>query len=444
MKRDRWALLSYRARQFFDAQFRHLARNSIWSLATTAVVAGVLLAETVLLARHLGPISFGVYVLVIAYPEAVQLLLDFRTRETMTRYLGGFLARDEKERAVAVVKLLWLIDFGVALSAFLIVFATAPIVAPHVTDDPETVRLMQIYAFAILFGGLDATAGSVLRVLDRFRLSFLTGAGAMVFRLVLIVVLIAGGSELEGLIWARVAGELAATLVLGSAAFVLLKRLLWAQRRTGFSALTGLHKEVFHFLLHMNLQGSVRAAAAKLDVIVVGAMAGPGTAGVYKVGVQFGSSLLLFADPLFSAVYPLFSRARALGNEREIRVIGRTMSVVVGAVVIPTALVLAAASGTILGALVGPAFAEAAPPMVIVLAGVVPAVVFFWGRPAMLALGDAGIATTIVSVAIAVQFTLLFVLVGRYGASGAAIGFAAMSLVTVALTLRYLRERSLL
>ena len=90
--------------------------------------------------------------------------------------LGGFLARDEKDEAVAVVKLLWIVDVCVVSLAFVIVFVTAPLVAPHLTDDPSSTELMRVYAAAMLLGGLDATAGSILRVFDRFRLSFLTGA----------------------------------------------------------------------------------------------------------------------------------------------------------------------------------------------------------------------------------------------------------------------------
>src|SRR5436190_578561 len=115
-------------RRFFDESFRSVARNSTWSIATTAVTAAAFFLETVVLARHFGRTQYGVYLLVIAYPEAVQLFLDFRTREAMTRYLGRFLARDEKGEAVAVVKLLWVVDLCVVVFAFVLVFVTAPLV----------------------------------------------------------------------------------------------------------------------------------------------------------------------------------------------------------------------------------------------------------------------------------------------------------------------------
>jgi O-antigen/teichoic acid export membrane protein len=431
-------------RRFFDEGFRHLARNSSWSIGTTVVTAGAFFVETVVLARHFGRTTYGVYLLVIAYPEAVQLFLGFRTREAMTRYLGRFLARDEKDEAVAVVKLLWVVDLCVVTLAFVIVFVTAPLVAPHLTDDPSNTELMRVYGLAMLLGGLDDTAGSILRVFDRFRLSFFTGAGAMSLRLLIIVGLVASGAGLEGIILGRVVAELAATALIGSAAFMLLKGALWPQRRARIDALRGQKREIVHFLLHMNVQGSIRAAASKLDVIAVGALTDPGTASLYRIGVQFGSSPLLFADPLFSSVYPLFARLHALGEYARIRSVGRRSSIVLGAVAIPVALLLAVGSQTIVTFLVGESFSEAWLPMVIALFGVLPAILLFWGRAAMLAFGDAMVATKIIGTSLVVQFALLLVLVRPLGATGAALGFAGLFLVSAIMTFSYLRRRELI
>ena len=430
-------------RRFFDESFRSVAGNSSWSIAATTVTAGAFFFETVVLARHFGRTTYGVYLLVIAYPEAVQLFLDFRTREALTRYLGGYLARDEKRKAIAVVKLLWLVDLGVVTLAFAIVFVTAPLVAPHLTDDPSSTELMRVYGVAMLLGGLDATAGSIIRVFDRFRLSFLVGTGSTLLRLLIIVGLVVGGAGLEGIIVGRVVSEVAATIIIGSAAFMLLKRTLWAQRRSRIQVLRGQRREIFQFLLHMNVQGSIRAAASKLDVIAVGLLGGPGTASLYKVGVQFGSSPLLFSDPLFSALYPQFVRLQALGEYARIRSIGKRATIALGVVALPVAILLAVWSESIVTFLVGPSFSDAWLPMVIVLFGVLPAVLLFWGRAAMLAFGDAMSATKIIGVSLIVQFSLLLTLVRPFGATGAAIGFAGLYVVSAVMTLGYLRRREL-
>ncbi|MCA1706190.1 MAG: hypothetical protein LC808_24160, partial [Actinobacteria bacterium] len=84
--------------------FQGLLKNSGWALAATAVTTAAGLLETVVLAHFLSPHGLGVFILLIAYPEAVQQLLDFRVRDGMTRYLAGFLAQGRRREAVAVVK----------------------------------------------------------------------------------------------------------------------------------------------------------------------------------------------------------------------------------------------------------------------------------------------------------------------------------------------------
>ena len=437
------AVLGQRVVGFFDSRFQHVARNSVWTAVTTIVVAGAVFAETILLARYLGTKGFGVYVLVIAYPEAIQIILDFRTREAMTRYLGDFLARNQAWEAVAVVKLLSLINLGVLVSAFLIVVASAPLVAPWLTDDREAASLMQVYAIAMLFGGLDTTAGSVLRVFDRFRLSFLTGAGMIVLRVSIVAGLISAHSSLEGLIWGRVVAEIVTTSVIGGNAFVLLKRALWPHRRAPIRVLSSRRGEITRFLLHLNVQGSIRAAATKLDVLLVGLLGGPASASIYKVGVQFGSSPLLLSDPLFVAVYPLFTRWRALGHTHEIRSVGRKATLVLASVALPVAASLAMESKPIVSTAVGADFSDAWLPMVVILVAVLPVVSLFWGRAAMLSFGDARTATRIILAATALQLALLAVLVPLYGATGGAVAFAAMNLSSALLTLVYLKKRVL-
>ena len=105
------------------------------------------------------------------------------------------------------------------------------------------------------------------------------------------------GSGLEGLVWGRVVAE-SCDADRGIRGFIMLKQALWPHRGTPLAALRGLRREILHFLVHMNLQGSLRAAGTKLDVLCVGVLAGPGSVGLYKVAVQLGSSPLLFADPL--------------------------------------------------------------------------------------------------------------------------------------------------
>ena len=82
--------------------------------------------------------------------------------------------------------------------------------------------------------------------------------------------------------------------------------------------------------------------------------------------------------------------------------------------------------------------------MTIVLIGVLPSVLFFWGRAAILALGDARRVTKIVTAATLAQFATLFALTPFLGAYGGGPRIRADKRCQRADDRRYLRRKELL
>jgi O-antigen/teichoic acid export membrane protein len=423
---------------------RQVVKNSGWSFAAVAVFTVAVFAETVVLARYLSPAEYGVLLLIIAFPEAVQQIFDFRIREAMTKYLGGFLAQGERDKAVAVVKLLWLIDVIVVALAFLVVFATAGLAARVIVHRPDVAHLMVLYSGGLVLAGFDSASGSVLRVLDRFRLSFLGATVGAVARLGGVFTVVALGGGLEAFILARIAAEACGTAVLGGLALRELAREAWSQRRAPIRLLRGQLREIGWFLVNTNLAGGVRAISTKLDTVLVGALAGPTTVSVYKIGIQFGTAPLLLSDALFTAVFPTFARLMPAGKIREMREVARRTSMLIAGCVLPACIVFAFVGPTLIGGIFGESYTGAALPATLCLAGVAGYVVFFWTQPLILTAGYPGAFLRLITAATIVQFALLAALVPHFGAAGAAAALGVMYLIAVVLALAFIRARHLL
>ena len=424
--------------------FGRLLRNSGWAVGATAITSLAGFAEILLLAHYLGPASFGTFILIAAYPEAVQQLLDFRVRDGMTKYLAGFLAQGRKGDAVAVLKLLWTLDVGVSALALLIVVLSAGLAADLLVDDPSRGGLMIVYSVGLFFGSLDTASGSVLRVLDRFALSFGVGLASSAVRLALVAAVVVADGGLETLVWARAASELLTTLIQGSAAALVLAPLLWEQRRAPIATLRDRYREIGTFLFSTNVAGVLRAASSKLDVILIGLLASPATVGLYRIASQLSRLPLLVADALYTVVFPRFARSFALGQIADMRQIATRASVIMATVSIPAAVALAVGGESLLSGLVGEGFGPAAPALALALVGIVPYVIFFWLQPLILTAGHAGALVTITALATALQLGGLALLVPAFGASGAGAALAILYLVTICLELEFLRRRGLL
>lgn len=427
-----------------DGALREVGKNSIWAFSSTAVAALGLLAETIILARYLGPAAFGTLLLLIAYPEAVQQVLDFRARDAMTRYLGGFLAEGRTRDGVAIVKLLWLVDAAVGLLTLLFVVATAWIAAELLLGDSSQGRLMAIYAFGLFFGTLDTASGSVLRVLNRFALSFAAGAGASVGRLGLILGVVLAGGGLEPLIWARAGAELLTTLLLGAVTLHAAVPILWTDRHTPIRVLGGRFREIIRFLVSSNLIGTLRTASTKLDVIVVGLIASPVTVGLYRIAVRFGTTPLMLGDALQAAVYPRFARDVVLKRRDPMRHIASRATLIIGAIMLPVALIAAIVGHDVVTLLAGSAYGAAGTAFTLCFAGASLAVLFFWAPSLILATGHASRLLAVVAAAVVTQFAGLLLLVPPLGAPGAAAALVASQLLLVTLQIAFIRRRRLL
>jgi O-antigen/teichoic acid export membrane protein len=423
---------------------RRLAERSGWSLGGTVVVTLCVFAETILLARHLGVDLYGVFLLVVAFPEAVLQVLDLRVKDAINKYLTEALTTGEHRRAVALLKLFWLLDVAVGLLCLLIVVALSRPVADLLTGDPDNAHLMVIFAFGLLLGTLDAATGSVLRVLDRFRLAFITGSIGIAARLALVAAVVVAGGGIEAVVWARVAGELAITLAIGSVSVVLLKRLLWQDRCTPMAELGEQRREIFGFLMSTNLAGTLKMASTKLDTMLLGALGTPAAVALYRFALQFARAPLLLSDALYAAVFPTFARAAAQGRRREIRNVARSSTLILCLTLLPGSLLAAAFGGDILSLMGGERYRASGTVFAICVLSVLPYGVLFWLRPLILTAGHANVLLRYQAIGTALQMLLLVLLAPGLGAEGAAIALAAGNILIVGQQLAFVRRARLL
>lgn len=421
-----------------------LGRNSAWSVAATALVTAGLFAETVILARSLSPAALGVFFLIVAYPEAVQGLLDFRVRDAMTRYFGAYVARDQPSHAMAVLKLLWVCDLGTAAVSFAVVAATAIPAASILVGDDRWATVIIVYGAGMFAGSLDSASGTVMRVLNRFALSFAAGAIGTTLRLGLVGGVALAGGGIEELVWARVSADVLTTLAQGAMTLLALRPVARGHWRARISLLRGNYREIARFMLATNATGLFRTASTKLDVLLIGVLSAPVTVAIYRIAIQFGRAPMLFADSLLTAVYPRFTSSVTLGRRDDIRRLARTLTIVLTAIVVPVSVGAALVGGTVMVAVAGDAFRGAGTPFAICLLGLAGYTVFFWVTPLLMASGHASDVLRSVAVATLVQLSALVALVPSLGATGAALAFAAAGLTGLVVQVYFVRLRGLL
>jgi O-antigen/teichoic acid export membrane protein len=418
---------------WFDAFLRRLARNSSWGVAAMAVELAATLVETTLVAPVLGPADYGRVALVVASIVSIKQLVDVRAWEAVTRYVAAFLEKREPALALATLKLALLADAVVALVAFGVTVAAAGLLSGRVLGQPQLHGPIAWYAITLLLTMLNGTAEAVLRVFDRFRDLALRSIAQAIWHLGLVVAVLSLGGRIHGLVLAYLLSDGAGAVLLAVLAGRQVRRRLWTARAEArLAILRPYFKEMLWFTGQTALRATLKLNR-QLDILVLGYFRPPAEVGYYRVARRLGASVQELTDPVYFAIFPDFARAWAHTRRRFTAVVARTAAVAaVGAM--PGVLLGVWLAPQLIRWWVGPEYAPAVGPFRIIMVGMGLAVATFWGTPAALASGRAGVATAAVASGVLVNVALLALVPGQ-GPTGAAIallgGYAAYTVAII-------------
>ena len=423
------------AGRFLSADLKLLARASTWTTLGSAASAGLFLVEVMLLARYLPPDQLGAYFLVISFPELVQLILDVRVKELMTRYVALFIARGEPRRAVAVIKLLWLADVAIALLALGAMLLLSRPASLALFGSAGYAPLMVVYSLGLFFDSLDSASGALLRVLDRFDLAFWGGLGSSLGRLGLIAGVLLAHGALPALVLARAAALALDTVLLGALSLREGWKVLGPHVRAPIGEIGDSRRELLRFAFHINVSSTARAMATKLDVVVVGLLLSPAAVAVYKLATQFAKTPTVFTEPLMTAVYPQFARLVGQQNSARIDALIRRLTVLLASLLLPAVLLIYWLRVPLVSLFAGAGYAAFATVFVVAAWSTLLSAIFLWVRPYLLSRGLGRVLTLSHVGSLIVGMLTLVALARQFGVGGAVIGYGVMSGLIVPLSL---------
>ncbi|MEQ9449841.1 MAG: oligosaccharide flippase family protein, partial [Rhodospirillaceae bacterium] len=416
---------------FTDGIFRRIFKNAGLMLSGRATTGLLSLATLSVAAQALGVEQFGVLILVQTYVLVITALTTFQSWQAVIRYGAVCLEGNNTGALQALVKFTSLLDLAGVIVGSLVGYFAAPLVGPYVGWSDEVIAYAQPFSFLILFT-IVATPTGLLRLYDRFDLLAIHTVVTPFLRLVGVII----AALFSAPFWAY----LVAYFVAGAIGGLLLVYLGWREihkdgRLRGLDAsLNGLtipHGGIWRFSIYSNLHASLQVITQHMSTFLVGLVAGPAAAGLFKIGRDVATALTKPAELLNQSIYPEFARLSSRGGwDQFAYLILRGGAVAGGA----GALLLALAfffGEPFLGFFFGEAFADSYLPHVLLVAAAVITVTGFPMDPALYAMGRPSIPLRIDMVSILLIFIPVLVLLTRvYGPTGAGIA----TLVSAAFT----------
>jgi O-antigen/teichoic acid export membrane protein len=369
-----------------DKPLQNVIKNSGYLLSSNVFSMGLSVMQSILAGRLLGVAGFGVIGTITAFASTLNRLFSFRMNELVVKYYGTATTQKQIERATAVVKAAALGEAGSAMLSFVILIALAPFAASRLADDPTTANLFIIYGIMVLFNFSTETATGVLQVKNKFRDQAVVNLTSSILTALVIVYAFVLKRGLIEVMAAYLIGKL--VLGLGTAA------LGWKEMNhshgKGWWRVSFQHlppgKELLSFAVSTNISSTVIMLVRDNEALWIAFFLSPVEVGYAKTALAIINLVQVPITPFIATTYPEINTAVTRSDWPLLRQLLKRITLISGAWTGLTSLGLILFGHWLLQ-FYGADFQPAYVPMLIFLAGLGFANIFFWNRPLLLSLG---------------------------------------------------------
>ncbi len=400
-----------------------------------------MVVQSVLTARLLGILGFGIIGTIISFASNINRLLSFRMGELVGKYVAQYLAEGKKDLAAAALKAAALTETLTSLTAYLLLILSAPLAARYIIKDSTTAPLIVLYGLALLANFVTETSTGFLQVSGHFRsqgvvnfVQSLVTAGVIVYAFIVKgdIWLVMGayllGKSINGLALAGLAAWWARQVIGPDWLRAKLKLLPERRKFWGFAAST-------------NLSGTITMLTRDNEEVWISFILSPLQTGYYKAAKALINLVMLPITPFIGATYPELTRAVAEKTWVRLRGLLRRLTTISAAWTGAVTLGLLVMGRWLLTTFYGADFAPSYPALLILLVGFGLANTLYWNRNLLLSFNLPNYPLKVITVLGVLKIVLTFLLVPLLGYLAEAALLSAFQAISVTLlTWRGLRE----
>jgi O-antigen/teichoic acid export membrane protein len=403
-------------------RLRNIAHLLSGNIASTVIG----LASVALIARALGPADYGTFALTFSYTQAIERLVSFQSWQPLIRYGAELSDEEHREDLKRLLKFGLILDLSGSFAAWLIAVALAIAGQQLFGWSAETIKVVMVYCTVLLFG-LTGMPTAVLRLTGRFRAVAYGQVGGALVRLVACALGFAAGADLLqfAIIW--MATQILSTLTTFAIAVHVLRkndiRGLW---RAPLRGVAQRFPGLWRFTWTANLSLTLWSSAQQFDTLIVGALAGPQSAGLYHIAKRAGRLAQQMGAQVQAVVYPEVSRLWAKGAIDEFRHVVRQVELMLAGAGVMMVAAVSIVAPPLIHLAVGPEFAGAVPLLIAQMVAMALSICGSVTRSALLAMGRQRQVLHAVMVSTIIFHGVAFTLVPIIGAMGANIAHIAL------------------
>jgi len=278
----------------------------------------ILAVGSIIIARFLGPSSYGLYVLTLLMPSLLVSLADAGMSYALVRLPAKLRSENDYSGANRTVRLGFLLKTSLSVTAFLICYGGAEAIAATVLNRPELAPFVRLASTVIVFQALFDAANSSFIGLDLVQYTASMQILESVLKSVLAPTLILLGFGLVGAISGHIVSYVAAGL---TGAVILLLRHTHpaanAHSRMNDSSSAEL-RVLLGYGLPLYLAALLAVFLSQYQSIVLAHFAANVEIGNFNAAWNFNMLLMILVYPITTAMLPMFSKMSPENQRSEI------------------------------------------------------------------------------------------------------------------------------
>jgi O-antigen/teichoic acid export membrane protein len=279
------------------------ARGGLFLFVGNTLSTVILAVGSIIIARLLGPASYGLYALTLVMPSVFVSLANMGMNSALVRFPAKLRAEGDYDASNAAIRLAFLLKLSLSVAAFFVCYFGADTITTIVLNRPDLTQYLQLAGFIIVFQAIFDAASNSFIGLDLMQYSAGTQILYSALKTVLAPALILLGFGIGGAIVGYMIGYLVAGAL---GALILFTK--YAHSTTATSQQTVRLSALLDYSLPLYAATIIVTFLTQYQNIVLARFANDTQIGNFNAAWNFNSLLLILIYPISTAIFPMFSK----------------------------------------------------------------------------------------------------------------------------------------
>jgi stage V sporulation protein B len=280
------------------------ARGGVYLFIGNALSIVVLAIGSIIIARLLGPASYGIYTLVLAVPSLFISIADAGMSSALVRFPAKLRSEGDLAGTNRAIRLAFLLKLFLSVAAFLICYFGADLIGTALLNRPDSTPYLQLAGLLIIFQAILNAASNSFIGLDIMQYSASTQIIYSLLKSILSPALILLGFGIGG----AIAGFIIGVLFAGAIGTIL----LFAKRARSTSSLASRPavqlRALISYSLPLYMASLLSVLITQYQNLVLARFVNDMQIGNFNAAWNFNSLLSILIYPISTAIFPMFSK----------------------------------------------------------------------------------------------------------------------------------------